>query len=76
MSTHSEHDAPEVCEVEDPNSGQRYLMYRLPIAAWPCAPRIVYECQSCRGRFDASQWTGGCPDCGGHGKRKRRRKRG
>lgn len=60
---HSGHKAPKVCEVEDPESGQRYLMYRLP--AWPPAPRIIYECSSCHGRCEASSWNGGCPRCGG-----------
>ena len=70
----SDHSASEPSEVEDPDSGQRYLMYRLPIAAWPSAPHVVYECPTCRGRFEPSDWSGSCPGCAGHKKRKGRRK--
>ncbi len=71
----SEHDdEPRV--VEDPNTGQRYLMYALPVGTWPASPRVVYECSSCRGRFAPADWSHGCPDCsGGKGKRRRKKKR-
>ncbi len=53
----------EATEVEDPNTGQRYWMYSLPITGWPGAPRIVYECPTCKGRFSPEDWTRGCPGC-------------
>ena len=73
--TRNEQDEPEACEVEDPETGQRYLMYRLPVGFWPPAPRLVYECPSCRDRFDPSAWTGACPRCVETGKRRKRRKK-
>ncbi len=69
----SDHSASDPSEVEDANSGQRYLMYRLPIAAWPSPPKLVYECSSCRDRFDPSEWSGGCPGCAGQKPSKHRR---
>ncbi len=72
---HCERDG-EPTEVEDPDTGQRYLMYRLPIGSWPTAPLFVYECQVCRGRFEPAEWGRGCPGCAGEKKKgKRRRKR-
>lgn len=71
---HSDHDDWEPTEVEDPDSGQRYLMYNLPLSAWPGSPRFVYECPTCHGRFEPAQWCGGCPDCTGAKKRKKKRK--
>ena len=71
---HSEHDDAAVCEVEDPATGQRYLMYPLNIAAWPTPPRLVYECPDCRGHVEPERWAGCCPQCGGRGKEKRRSK--
>ena len=62
-------------EVEDPDTGQRYLMYRLPLGAWPGAPRFVYECPTCHGRFEPAQWCGGCPDCTGPKKKRKRRRK-
>ena len=59
--------------VEDAETGERYLMYALPIGAWPASPRVVYECSKCGGRFSPAEWSGDCPDCSGR-KRKRRRK--
>jgi hypothetical protein len=46
-------------------TGEMYLMYDLPIASWPAggAPRIVYECPACRGRFPPDDWKSGCPGC-------------
>ena len=71
----SGHDPSEPCLVEDPDTGDRYLMYPLRISAWPGAPRIVYECPTCQGRWPAADWSHGCPGChGGKGKRKKRRK--
>lgn len=53
----------EATEVEDPNTGERYMMYALPVGGWPGAPRIVYECPVCHGRFPPDEWTRGCPGC-------------
>ncbi len=69
----SDRSAWEPSEVEDTKSGQRYLMYRLPIAAWPFAPHVVYECPTCRGCYEPSNWSGDCPGCAGHNTSKRRR---
>jgi hypothetical protein len=55
-------DGLKATEVEDPNTGERYLMYSLPIG-WPGAPRIVYECPTCHGRFPPDAWSAGCPGC-------------
>ena len=62
------------CEVEDPLTGQRYLMYRLPIGVWPAAPSVVYECPSCRARFSPPDWSGHRPKCKGEKKGKHRRR--
>jgi hypothetical protein len=69
----SEHDDWGPCEVEDVNSGQRYLMYPLPVA-WPGAGCFLYECQSCQGRFEPAEWRGGCPTCTGRKTRRRKRR--
>ena len=70
----AEIEQSEPCEVEDPQTGQRYLMYRLPIGAWPIAPRVVYECPSCLARVSPSDWSGHRPKCKGETRRKRRRR--
>jgi len=69
----SEHDDGGPCEVEDVNSGQRYLMYSLP-AAWPGGACFLYECQTCHDRFEPAEWRGGCPTCTGRKKRRRKRR--
>ncbi len=61
-------------EVEDTETGQRYLMYSLPVGVWPAAPRVVYECATCKKRFAPEQWSGGCPGCAKPKKRRKRRK--
>jgi len=72
---HSDHDDSEPTVVEDPDSGQRYLMFRLPIAAWPGSGCFVYECQTCQGRFDPAKWGQACPTCSGEKSSKKKRKR-
>ena len=52
--------------VQDAKTGELYLMYDLPMGAWPGgagAPRLVYECGKCHGRFAPEEWTSGCPGC-------------
>jgi hypothetical protein len=68
---------PEPLEVEDPRTGERYLMYPLKVA-WPSAVLYVYECQTCQGRYPPQEWSAGCPGCCGYErkhKRKRRKRR-
>ncbi len=69
----AEHDEPR--EVEDPQTGQRYLMFNLPISVWPGPTYVVYECPTCRGRYPPPEWSHGCPGCYGDRKGKRRRKK-
>jgi hypothetical protein len=69
------HKEPEPLLVEDPKTGDRFLMYPLRLAAWPCAPRYVYECPTCCERFPPEEWAGCCPGCSGRGRRKKRRRR-
>ena len=73
---------PKATEVQDPNTGERYLMYSLPVGSWPNAPLIVYECPTCKGRFPPVEWTRGCPGCAkaaaeaaDHGKDKKKHKK-
>lgn len=54
---------PVPTEFEDPNTGERYLMYALPVGSWPGNPTIVYECPTCHGRFPPADWSRGCPGC-------------
>ncbi len=61
--------------VEDPQTGERYLMYALPIGVWPAAPRVVYECSVCKCRSKPADWSNGCPDCSGHKSKRRRKKK-
>jgi hypothetical protein len=51
--------------VVDPNTGQRFVLQDLPIGAWPGggAPKIVFECSVCKGRFTPDEWRGSCPGC-------------
>ncbi|HEY5411498.1 MAG TPA: hypothetical protein VIJ94_12310 [Caulobacteraceae bacterium] len=70
----TESEQSEPCEVEDPQTGQRYLMYRLRIGAWPGSPLVVYECPSCRARCSPDDWSGACRSCKGETRGKRRRR--
>ena len=51
--------------VRDVNTGELYVLQDLPIAGWPggSAPKIVYECGVCKGRFPPEEWRNGCPGC-------------
>ena len=51
--------------VVDPNTGQRFVLQDLPIGSWPggSAPKIVFECSVCKGRFPPDEWKSGCPGC-------------
>ncbi len=67
------HGGPEPLEVEDPKTGERYLMYPVP---WPDAVVFVYQCPTCHGSFPTHQWTSGCPGCCGHKKKGKKRRHG
>ena len=51
--------------VQDANTGERFVLQDLPIGSWPSgtAPKIVFECSVCKGRFTPEEWRGACPGC-------------
>jgi hypothetical protein len=52
--------------VQDARTGEQFLMYDIDIASWPgasSAPKVVYECGVCHGRFPPEEWKAGCPGC-------------
>jgi hypothetical protein len=63
---------PGVTTVQDANTGELYLLYDLDVAAWPGggAPKLVYECSVCKGRFPPEEWKSGCPGCAKKAKEK------
>ncbi len=56
---------PKSITVRDANTGELYLLQDLPIAGWPggSAPRVVFECSVCKGRYTPDEWRGACPGC-------------
>jgi hypothetical protein len=51
--------------VQDVNTGDLYQLIDIPIGSWPggSAPKVVYECGVCHGRFAPDEWKAGCPGC-------------
>ncbi len=56
---------PKSITVQDANTGELYVLQDLPISAWPggSAPKVVFECSVCKGRFPPDEWKSGCPGC-------------
>jgi hypothetical protein len=63
---------PKSVTVRDANTGELYVLQDLPIAGWPTgtAPKVVFECGVCKGRFPPEEWRGGCPGCAEKAKKK------